>query len=211
MKTIRILGLAAVAAMAVMAFAGTASASASLTARVCEGETRRENCRVATNGTTFTAESTNVTLSNGALTNTCTMVVEGKITDNQSTSGADPLAGEVTGASFTSCSLASVTSQRLPWGLETSEAEFPNGKVRGAHVTLAVGGLIGNCRFQEDATHTITMQWNNGMPSSVTLGGTMARVGGSSLCGGEGSISGTVGLTEVNDPEMPGSNNIILD
>lgn len=211
MKTIRILGLAAVAATAIMAFAGTASASASLTARGCEGANGRENCREVSAGTTFTASSTNVTLSNGALTNTCTMVVEGEITDPQSTSGADPLAGNVIGATFTSCTLASVTPQRLPWGLETSEAEFPNGKVRGAHVTLAVGGLVGNCRFQEDATHTITMIWSNADPSRVTLGGTMAKTGGTSLCGGEGSISGTVTLTSVHDPEMEGSNNIIID
>lgn len=211
MKTIRILGLAAVAATAIMAFAGTASASASLTARGCEGANKRENCRPVSAGTTFSASSTNVTLSNGLITNTCTMVVEGEITDPESTGGADPLAGNITGASFTSCTLASVTPHRLPWGLETSETEFPNGKVRGAHVTLAVGGSIGNCRFEEDATHTITMKWNNGDPSSVTLGGTMVRAGTNALCGTEGSISGTVTLTSVSDPEMPASNNIKID
>jgi hypothetical protein len=164
-------------------------------------------------GTTFSAEGSNVQLSNGFLTNTCTGTLSGSVTDAESTSAADKITASLSSAAFESCNLATVHVAGLPWTLETNTGEFPAGRVTGVHVTLTVP-FIGTCTFAEDSTHTITGTWTNGSgttKSSVTLGGSMVKTEGPSGCGSTGSISGKLTLTKVSDPNNTKANNLRIE
>jgi hypothetical protein len=211
MKIAKMLGIAVFASLALMASVGVASAFA-LQVKSCENNTAA-TCKKASVGTTFSAEGTNIKLSNGFLTNTCTGKLSGSVTDPESTEAKDLITASISSAAFEPCNLAKVTVAGLPWTLETNSAEFPKGKVTGVHVTLAVP-FVGNCTFAEDATHTITGTWTNGSgttKSSITLGGTMVKTEGPSGCGSEGSISGTVTLTKVSDPNNTKANNLRIE
>src|SRR5262245_29315885 len=116
MRLIKMLGLAAVAAVTAMALVGASSASATITAQSCM--TKGGECKTASNNTTFTATGTEVKLK-AAITNTCNnSTVAGTITDNSSSGAADPLTASLTSASFTNCNFAT-TSEQLPWALTT--------------------------------------------------------------------------------------------
>jgi hypothetical protein len=205
MRIVKMLGLAC-AACALMVAVGAASASA-LTVTSCEGTA---NCKTTAVNTTFKATSSNVKLSNGFLTNTCSSELAGKVTDVSSTSGSDPIDADITSASFSPCNLAPVHVAGLPWTLTTNSVEFPKGKVSGVHVTLTVP-FVGTCTFAQDATHNITLTWTNASKSTVTLGGALIKTSGPAGCGSEGAISGTYTISSVVDPGYAKANNLVID
>jgi hypothetical protein len=222
-RSIKMLGLVACTACAAMALIGASSASA-LTVESCMTGPLPQECKAATTGASpakFTANGTNVTLSNGFLTNTCKKSsVGGSVIDNSSASGSDMLEADITSASFTECNVAPVKVENLSWTLLTTSVLFleagmgilqentgrsASNKVK---VTLEVGGFIGNCTFEEDSTHHVEGFWTNAAMSRVELTGSLKKVAGSALCGSEGEITGVYEVATVTDPNLPNALNI---
>jgi len=209
-KSIKTFGLSGFAMLTLTAFVRVSSASASLHIRTCEGENKRTNCQRTTTGTEVHAFGEEIKLSNGLITNTCNANLTAEVTNTGTTSESENLVAPVFNVTFIECSLAEVRTLNEPWELTTNGSEFPGGKISGVEATLDVP-LVGECRFGQDATHKITGEWINGDTSRVKLGGSVVKRAGSLLCGGEGTLTGTLIVTEVNDPEVPNATNALID
>jgi hypothetical protein len=204
MRVIKVLGLLAAAS----AFMGAAAASSSaLTVTSCESVL---NCKTTAVNTTFRMKSPNVKFSNGFLTNTCSSELGLTATDVLSNSGSDPIDADINEIGFSGCNLAEVHVAGIPWTLTTNSVEFPKGKLSGINVTLTVP-FVGTCVFAQDATHNVTITWNNATKSTMTLGGSLAKTSGLSGCGTDVAVSGTYTISAVADPGYAKANNLIID
>lgn len=186
-----LLGLAAASAMSLMAIGASAASAQQLF--------EADNMTVAPDGTTFTASGP-VTLTAG-ITNECTLSVSGTVTDNGST--GNPIAANIT-PSFSGCSPYGTTGNGT-WGIELPQGTL-SGFATGVSATIGTPAPTppgGPCTFTETG-QTVTGVWNDGSPSSVTLGGTLPFASGNLLCaiagGGSGTVSGTVTITSTSTP-----------
>lgn len=150
MKYLKVLGLAAVAAMAVMAFgAGTASAAQICVPGTGDGKCATSNEREYTPGTNITATSSNPVLTSSITTVTCK---ESSTTVTGTASTGAAISGEVTALSFandcttsggTSCT---VTVVNLPYPGSLTSSELTVNDASGAGAKVVCGVLI-NCTF----------------------------------------------------------------
>lgn len=207
---LKIIGLAAVAAMALMAFAAS-----SATAKVCSGEGTGEACagshgKIYTgtieaslkSGTSATLTATNSSGSTVSTVACTTSVVKGSVT-NGSTG-----AGNINSFTFANCSSAAcpngvtastTASSSNLWPALATTGTAPNGtlaveKVDGSFVCGSVFGQI-TCRYSTTkATTTVT----GGAPAHVTATNIpLGLVSGlAAICGEKADWSGTYVVTK---------------
>jgi hypothetical protein len=200
MKHLKMLGIAAVAALALMAVVGSATASA----KICSSSGTGTSCG-ASDGNEFTgafsATATNATLTSGFVTVSCTdSVASGNIL-NSSTG-----AGNITGLTFSGCSnnlgggceASTTASSGAPWTAGVAHTTGTNGtltvsNVQGEFTCTIFGGPV-KCIY---AATTAKAEVVGGTPATVkaTKVALAKQAGSNALCSTEGTWSGTYTVT----------------
>jgi len=185
-RYVKILGLAAVAAMAIMAFAGAGSASATVlckeNASPCPEEKRYE----AEDTLTGTAENTLITASP---TITCThSATTAEVTEPGGE--GEPVTGTITALSFTGCKADTIFNPNcvvsvngLPYHAEVT-GSGGNGTivVGGASAGVVCAGVI-NCVFGNEL---FELPLAGGNPAKITASNVFLEKESGFLCPGEG-------------------------
>jgi hypothetical protein len=164
MRNLKILGLALVAATALMALVGASSAMATQLCKVNESPCSKAN--MYETGTVLAGETKSGTATWGGVTEAaklatnlgnvlCDSSVEGKTTATETT----PLPGEVTSLKFTACSIT----------------------VGGETTACSVGGGTGNANFLPYTSNIVATGGGNGT-LNVTAG-TLGNPGATVVCG----------------------------
>jgi len=214
MRTIKMLGIAAVMALALTAF-GAASAQASVKVYSCEG--KETNCQPATMpaggnpGATFTAKGT-VWVSDGIMVpNQCTQTYNVEVLDNESEGTSDRIELRVSGASLTGCTMAAVTLPKQPWIVATNSTDFlANHTLRFDTYYYVVNTSFGLCEYGIVAGLSgPKWEWTNDTVSWGNSNGGLKRVGGNIACGYR-SFNGGVTVSKVSDSGNPSANNIVI-
>jgi hypothetical protein len=180
MKYVKMLGLLAVAAAALMAFAGTASAT-QITSTA--GETP-----------TIMATSTNTALHGPFSTVTCShSEVVGKVEKHGATVTAS---GKLTKLTFTGCNYT-VTVKTLGSLEVHGTSTTGNGALTSTGTVVAIHTSVGECVFTTSATPIGEVTGSNHTKGNAVLDikGDIPRTGGSFFCGSSGEWTGnyTVG------------------
>jgi hypothetical protein len=175
-KYLKVLGLAAVAAMAVMAFGASTAAATQVCVAATAGHPADGKCaageRELTNGESVTGTSSNPVLTSSVTTVTCK---ESSTTVKANTGTGTPIAGEVTALSFANdCTTSSgtsctVTVVNLPYtgSLETNKLTVTDAVGAGAKV---VCGVLINCTFTtKKAELTVTHNASTTFDATVSL------------------------------------------
>jgi hypothetical protein len=211
MRTFKMLGLAAVAALSLVAFIGTSAASAANTT-LCN--TASNPCPAANqyaSGTTLNAAlqtGTNAVLTtSGGLFNptvTCTASTVRVVTSAQT---GNPLPGSVTALTFTGCTSANptgtctVTVNNLPYTGNINYTAPGNGSmtVNSPNVTVACSGLPTCSYTAASATGTVT----GGNPATVAFTSVPLSVAGGFGCPTGASWTATYRLVASGSPASP--------
>jgi hypothetical protein len=178
MRYVKTLGLLAVAAAALMAFAGTASATA-LTSPA---------------GTTYTgavrATSSSTSLHGPFITVSCThSTAEGKVEAHGASVTA---AGKVSGLTFTGCNYP-VTVKKA--GALEVHSGSPS-RVTSSGAEVAIHTSVGECVFSTVNTAIDIGQFTGGTPARHDIDSvTIPRTGGSFFCGTAGEWTGSYTIT----------------
>jgi hypothetical protein len=181
MKYVKMLGLLAVAATALMAFASAAVAGSTLTSP--EGETYTGN---------IVATSTNSELSGSFITVKCShSEAKGKVEQH----GSENAGGKVTSLTFSECNYK--TTVKNEGTLEISSTGTVTSKGAGVEIETSVG----TCVFTTNATTGTTVgSLTEGKGASMDINSaSIPRTSGSFLCGGSGTWNGSYDLTTPND------------
>jgi hypothetical protein len=169
MKYIKMLGLLAVAAAALMAFAGPASATTLTSPK----------------GTTYTssivATSTNSKLDGSFVTVECSHS-EAKGTVEQHGAGV-PAGGNVSTLTFTGCNYEVTVTKRGHLTIHSNNEVTSNGAVIDIHTS------VGTCTFTTSNTPIGTLTEGAGATLDINSA-KIPRTGGSFLCGGSGTWTG---------------------
>lgn len=192
MKYVKMLGVLAVAAAALMAFAGSASAS-NLTSPT--GTTY-------TNTITATAGAT--TLHGSFVSVTCNKShVKGKVSQH----GAGvTVKGNIEELSFTECNFP--TTVETTGSLEVhpirpkvsphttclaADGDTCDGTLTSTGAKVTITTSVGSCTFTTNATPigTVTGTSTTGSKAKLDISGTIPRTGGSFLCGSSGTWTGS--------------------
>jgi hypothetical protein len=174
MKYLKMLGLLAVAAAAMMAFAGVASAT-TLTSPAGTAYT-----------STLKATSTSSTLHGSFISVTCKhSAVEGKVESH----GASVTAGgKVTGLTFSECT-DPVTVKK-----EGSLEVHSNGRVTSTGAEIIIHTSVGECVFTTSGTDIGL--FTGGTPAKLDIDSVaIPRTGGSFFCGSSGEWTGSYSVT----------------
>ena len=195
MRYIKMLGLAAIAAAALMAFVGAGSASA--TELTCNGV----KCPVGTIIHAQTPAGTHATLHPPIGAIECNSTVEGTVTD--AGSSTTTVKGTITVLTFTPCTNGAVVTVLKKGTLEIHTASSGGGTGTvtsiGAEVTVQAFGF--HCIFGTGAGVDIgTVTTNTTTPGDATLdiAATIPRTGGSSgvFCGSTAQWTGSYTSTK---------------
>jgi hypothetical protein len=181
MKYVKMLGLLAVAAAALMAFAGSASAT-----EITSSEGSTPN---------IVATSTNSKLDGSFVTVECG---HSKVEGNVESHGAGVTAkGNVDFLSFTSCNYnVTITA---PGSLEvhadtTIPVQTGDGTVTSSNASISIHTSVGTCVFTTSGTDVGTL--HGGENAEMTMNGAkIPRTGGNFLCGSSGTWTGTYQVT----------------
>lgn len=167
MKYIKMLGLAAVAATAVMAFVGAGTASATV---ICATGTPEESvCGTGKKeySGAITGVSTNATLATNLANVVC---AESETTLNPTSSTGAPIVGTVSALTFTSCETevthvgCTVTVRNLPYNSSLEGTALTVTDSVGAGARVVCLGVI-DCEFLTKEAH-LTVK--NGSPTTAT-------------------------------------------
>ena len=202
MKYLKILGLAAIAAAAMMAFAGSASATI-LTGSGCNAET---GCAA---GTVIHAESEGKAVLDPPIGKIeCNSTVEGEVTDPGSSTTT--VKGKINTLKFEPCENGAVVTVLAKGTLEI-HTEYKEGKEQaknnngtltsfGTEVTIEAFGF--HCIFKTNATAgttigTVTGSANTKGNAKFDISATIPRTGGRSgaFCGAEAQWTGSYKVT----------------
>ena len=179
MKYVKMLGLLAVAATALMAFAGTASAT----------------ILTSPEGTLYTgniaATSTNSELHGAFVTVKCShSEAKGKVEEH----GGVTAGGKISSLTFTGCNYQ--VTVNLPGKLTI----HTDGTVTSAEAEIDIHTSVGTCIFTTPVTKTDVGTLVQGKNASLNINSAkIPRTGGNFLCGSSGTWTGSYDLTTPND------------
>jgi hypothetical protein len=181
MKYVKMLGLLAVAAAALMAFAGPASASTL---------TSPKGTPMAV-PSTIEATSTKTELHGSWSTIACEhSVVKGTLTENQTKNGKNAF-GHITTMHFDKCNYT--VTDPAPEKLGTLEID-KEGNVYSSGTEIAVHTSVGECVFTTNKTKVGTLTEGSGAVLDIGSA-SIPRTGGSFFCGSGGVWTGSYTVT----------------
>jgi hypothetical protein len=176
MKYVKILGLLAVAAAALMAFAGTASATYVTTTT---GGATAEPIIHAVN------EGGHVTLANSNSNIECSSTVEGKVESHKVGKASTPASGKISTLEFTGCTGGWTVAVEAKGELSITSTSGHNGTLTssGSTVTATLHTFFGDivCRYLTNGTHIGTVTGGN--PATLHIEGSIPFHSGGGLCG----------------------------
>ena len=182
MKYVKILGLLAVAAAALMAFAGTASATV-ITSPT--GTVLPEDSVIHAESEESAVVGTNqVLLHNSIAEIKCDSTAS---FTNDHTNAAGTTTGPITSLSFTNCNSPWTVTVNTLGSLEVHSSGSYNGTLtsKGTKVTATNDSLGVNCVYETNAaTGTDVGTITGGNPATLDIIASIPRIGGSFLCGG---------------------------
>lgn len=184
MKYLKILGLGGVAAIALMAFAGTALA----TIVTSPAGTQMGK------GASVVGHSTNPEFHGAFVTVKCTEASgEGKITD--AGSSTETVKGEIFLGTFTGCNFEVIVKRTGTSEVHTDGASANgNGIVTSTGAEVEVKTSVGNCIFTTSNTTLGTVV--GGTPAVMNFNSAkIPRTGGNFLCGSSGTLTGSMAVT----------------
>jgi hypothetical protein len=172
MKYVKMLGLLAVAAAALMAFAGTAAAT------VVTGEG-------GTYTSTISAESKNSKLHGSFITVECSSSsVGGKVESHGSSVTAE---GKISSLSFSGCNYTVTIKSK--GSLIAHATSGGNGTLTSTGAEIAIHTSVGECVFTTSGTKIGTVK--GGSPAILDIeSSSIPRTGGSFFCGSSGTWTG---------------------
>jgi hypothetical protein len=189
MKHLKTLGLAAIAAAALMAFLGAGTASATV---ICKNNLNTEKCSepypVGTEGTASLVESAKLTDTSGNVLDTCTGSTI-KSTLKEAGSATTTVKSGVSTMTFTGCTFPTTVinggSAELHWISGTD-----NGTLTTFNTEVTINtGLFGSCIYGPgngaDVGTTV-----GGNPGSMTLNVVVTRFGGNFACPATAKFTG---------------------
>lgn len=187
MKCIKMLGLLAMTAAALMALAGGASAT-TITSPTGTDYTGA-----------ITAESEGFIKLDGAfVTIECDSHIGSKVQQH----GAGVTAsGEVLALSFTNCNYPTTIVKRGSLEIHAVNCDVNNectGTLTSTGAEIAIHTSVGTCVFTTNATHIGSLTPTNETGGNATLdivGANILRTGGSFLCGAAGTLTGSYKVT----------------
>ena len=172
MNHLKMLGLLAVAAAAMMAFAGVASATT-----VKSGGSNYTS--------TITAESSNSSLDGSFITVSCANShVQGKVESHGAGVTAE---GKISSLSFTNCNYP--VTVKKSGSLVAHTTTTPNGTLTSTGAEIAIHTSIGECVFTTNATSIGTLTGGTGATLDIDSSA-IPRTGGSFFCGSSGEWTG---------------------
>lgn len=191
MKYLKMLGLAAVAAMALMAFVGAGSASATVLCKTAPvGGVCPEGWDYAagTEGTASLTESLVLETKEGTILDTCSgSTVQSTLSNTGS--AAETIKSKLSSITFTGCTKTTDTinpgSGEVHWIAGTS-----NGTLTTFSTEVTVNTIFGSCVYGAKATGTDYGTTVGGNPGSLTLNTLIPRVSGNFACPAEARITG---------------------
>jgi hypothetical protein len=186
MKYVKMLGLAAVAAMALMAFLGASSASATVLCKTATNPCGSEWLKTGTLSASLATEATSVLKSTGgALEDTCSAsTVGGEITsqgENQNVVGA------ISTLTFTTCTNPTAVLSQTG----TLELEGETVKAKGFEVTVNAGV---SCVYSAGEGTTLGT-FTGGNPAIIHINAVVNKKSGSFLCPPDSKWEGTYQIT----------------
>jgi hypothetical protein len=191
MKYIKMLGLAAVATAAFMAFAGTASATITGPTPGALPTTIHATGSTAAGDGSYLLEA-------GFAEITCTeSTVHGDVNTNDTLVASGP----ITGISFTGCGSATVDPLKNADGTYGSlEIQVPKGKagegtVVGYNTFVTTAVLGTSCVYSTSATGTLLGTLKNGTPAKLTISASLPKASGGLLCANPAKWTGTYTVT----------------
>jgi hypothetical protein len=189
MKYIKMLGLLAVTAAALMAFAGTAAATS-----VTSNEGTTPNIK---------AESSNSKLDGAFVTVEC---AESKVEGNVESHGASAtVKGEVDFLTFEKCNYTVTIGTRGSLEVHTHPND-PNGlsgdgTVTSSGASISIHTSVGTCVFTTSGTDIGTL--DGGTPAVMNINSAkIPRTGGNFLCGSSGTWTGSYAITSPSTLEV---------
>jgi hypothetical protein len=190
MKYVKMLGLAAVAAMALTAFLGASSASATVLCKTATNPCGSAWLKTGSLEASIASESTSVLKSTGgSLEDTCSSsTVGGTITsqgENQN------VVGSISTLTFTTCTKPTAVLEQTG----TLELEGTTVKAKGFRVTVeAVSGV--SCVYSA-GTGTTLGTFTGGNPAIIHVNAVVNKSSGSFLCPSDSLWEGTYTITGV--------------
>jgi hypothetical protein len=182
MKYVKILGLLAVAAAAMMAFAASASATTVTGPTITEGVHTTQS-QIETPTIHAVNENGHVKLHNSIVNIECSSTVTGTVTTHGPT---ETTSGPISVLSFFNCTNEWVIDVEKAGSLEIHYTSGSDGTLTstGARVTATRAGL--SCIYETNATDIGLLTGEKGPNGEATLdiAASIPRVGGSFLCGG---------------------------
>lgn len=177
MRYLKMIGFVAVVA-ALMTFAGSASA----------------NPLTSPEGTSYTstikAESSNFKLHGPFVTVECSQSsFEGKVESHSTTTAG----GKLSSWAFSGCNYP--VEVKKPGSLELHATGAGNATVTSTGAEISIATSIGPCVFTTSATDTGTLTGSNATNATLDLSGSLPRTNGNSLCGSQGTLTGSYKVT----------------
>ena len=179
MKYVKMLGLLAVAAAALMAFAGSASAT----------------ILTSPEGSTYTGEivatSTNSELDGAFVTVKCGHSEAKGSVENH---GGERVSGPITTLTFTTCNYHTTVENKGTLEVDT------NGTVYSKEAKVTINTSVGSCTFTTAASGTDVGTLSQGKGASLNINSAkIPRTAGNFLCGSSGTWTGSYDLVTPND------------
>jgi len=194
MKYVKMLGLAAVAAMALMAFVGAGTASATV---LCETSEHPTNCtKPYPKGTTIDAtleESAILETLGGTVLDTCTgSTVKGKTANAGGEN--EPVTGNIESLTWENCSRPTTTivngSLQIEW-IPVSN----NGVVSGKESQVTIATIFGSCTYGLGAGTTLGTLIG-GAEATIKIDAVVAKIAGNISCPAEARWTAAYKVTE---------------
>ena len=188
MKYLKVLGLAAVVAGALMAFAGTASAT----------ELTSPAGTMVTSGTNIAASSEGHATLDSIIGNIeCNSTVEGPTSNTGS--GTETVSGSISALTFTGCTNSAVVTVLQKGSLEIHATSSSNGTLTSTNTEVTVEQSGFHCIFKTNATDigTLTGSATTGGNATLDISASIPRSGGRSgvFCGSSAPWTGSYKVT----------------
>ena len=189
MKYVKMLGLAAVAALALMAFLGAGSASATVLCKTAASPCGSEWLKTGSLSSSLVKEGSSVLKSTGgAIEDTCSASTTGGSITSQGEN--QPVVGSVNELTFTECTnTTTVLNQN-----GTLELEGETVSAKGFEVTVVAAGV--SCVYSA-GTGTTLGTFTGGNPAIIHINAVVNKKSGSFLCPSDSKWEGTYQITGV--------------
>ncbi|HET7454552.1 MAG TPA: hypothetical protein VFJ76_03435 [Solirubrobacterales bacterium] len=177
MKHLKILGLALVAAAALMAFVGAGTASAT---KLCKDSACTEDYGAGTEIKSSLSGSAILETVGGVTLDTCS---GGEVNGTTSATEGTPLSGNISALTWEGCTRTTDTTVKGSLSIEKTSGG--NGSVTGSGSSVTVNGIFGTSCVYGTGTNTPLGTLVGGSPATISISALVPRTVANALCPAE--------------------------